>query len=167
VTPRSGSRRTEESLIRAAASGTPGVPLELEPPGKPTGHRPCEQDVTALFHDEPCNGDWVDEPFEGGDCARSQSVTFHDRGIHPLDAVELMLCAAAGVEEARVFQNENGAFDREQGGAALTENRMAGGERVGKARGLARRHRAPPGAAVRKDQEPPRSQLRRRSLAFW
>ena len=78
-----------------------------------------------------------------------------------------MLCAAAGIEETRVFQHENGAFDREQGGAALMENRMAGGERVGKARRLARRHRAPPGAAGRQDQESGKSQLRRRSLAFW
>ena len=143
------------------------MPLEFELPCKPTGHRPGEQYVIGLFHDEPCDGDCVDKPFERGDCTRSQSVTFHDRGIHPLDAVELMLCAAAGIEEPRVFQHENGAFDREQGGAALTENRMAGGERVGKPRGLARRHGAPAGAAVRKDQEPGKSQLRRRSLAFW
>jgi hypothetical protein len=42
---------------------------------------------------------------------------------------------------------------------------MTGSQRLGKARGLARRHCTPAGAAVSEDQETRMGQLRRRSLA--
>src|SRR5512134_815543 len=107
----------------------------------------------------------MNKPFERGDGARPKTGPFHDRGVHPLDTVQLPFGAAAGIEEPGVFKNADGTFDREQRGTSLPENRMACCERLGKARRLSRRHRAPARAAVSENQGTRWGQLRRRSLA--
>lgn len=75
------------------------MPFETEPSGKAPGHRPRQQDMAGLLHDQPCCGDRVKKAFEGSDGTGAKRCPFHDGGVHPLDPVQLPFRAAAGIEE--------------------------------------------------------------------
>ena len=122
--------------------------------------------MVGLLHDEPCCSDGMGEAFEGSDCAGPKPFTFHERGVHPLDPVQLPFRATAGIEESGAFKHADRSFDGEQRRPALPENGMADPQRLGKAGSLGGGHCAPAGAAMSEDQRSGTGQLRRRSLAF-
>ena len=122
--------------------------------------------MVGFLHDEPCCGDGVYEAFEGGNCTGPKRCTFHERGVHPLDPVQLAFRATACIEESGVFKQADRPFDGEESGPSLPENGMAGNQRLSETCSLERRHCAPAGAAVSEDQGSGTGQLRRRSLAF-
>lgn len=141
------------------------MPCQMELPGKFSRQRSGQQYVVGLFHNQPCCDYRMEEAFQGGDRACPQTGSFHNRGVHSLDAVQLPFGATTGIEEAGLFKHLDGPFDGLESRPSLPENRMTGSQRLGKARGLARRHCTPAGAAVSEDQETRMGQLRRRSLA--
>ena len=152
-------------LIRSAASARRGMPFEHEVSCKFSGHRAGQQDMVGLLHDQPSDSDRMDEAFEGSDRARLEPLTFHERSIHPLDAVQLSSRSSPGIEQSGAFEHLDRAFDGEQRAPFLPEHRIAGGQRLGKTRRLARRDRAPARTAMSENQGMRTDQLRRRFLA--
>ena len=131
-----GSPLGEDPRVWAPTGRRGDVPLQLELPSESAGQRPGQQYMLGLFHDKPRDSNRMHEPFEGGDCACPKTGALHNGGVHPLDTVQLSSGAAAGIEQSGIFKNRDGAFDGEQGGPSLPENRMAGGQGLGKARRL-------------------------------
>ena len=123
--------------------------------------------MIGFFHDEPGGGNRMDDAFDRGHSASPKCETFHNRGIHPLYAVQLPLGASSCVEESGRFKEADGALDREDCRTALVKNRIACGKRVGEGGSLALSYRTSAGAAVSKDKRARTGQLRRRSLACW
>ena len=108
------------------------MPFETKPSGKAPGHRPRQQDMAGLLHDQPCCGDGVKEAFEGSDGARAKGRPFHDRGVHPLNPIQLPLGAAACIEEPGCFKHADRPFDRDESRPFLPKNGMADNQRLGK-----------------------------------
>jgi hypothetical protein len=107
------------------------------------------------------------EAFQRSHRTGPETGPLHYRGVHSLDAVQLPLCAATGIEETGLLKKADRDFDRHDSRTSLLENRIAGGEGVGKARRLAPGHWAPAGTAVCQKKGMRTGQLRRRSLACW
>ena len=89
--------------------------FEVELPGKPSSHWSGQQHMFGLFHHKPRCRDGMDKAFEGGDRACSKTGPFHQRGVHPLDPIQLPFRTTAGIEQPGVFKHADGAFDCEQG----------------------------------------------------
>ena len=76
------------------------LPLQLEMACKPARHWAGQQHMIGFFHDEPGGGNRMDDAFDRGHSASPKRGTFHNRGIHPLYAVQLPLGASPCVEES-------------------------------------------------------------------
>lgn len=109
----------------------------------------------------------MDEAFQRSHRPGPETDPFHERGIHPLDAVELPLRAAARIEETGLLKKADRDFDRDYSRTSLLKNRIAGGERIGEAGRLASGYWTPAGTAVCQKKGMRTGQLRRRSLACW
>ncbi len=123
--------------------------------------------MIRFFHHEPGCSDRMDDAFDRGHRARPKIHPLHDGGIHPLHPVELSLGSSPGVEEPRLFENNDGALDSDDRRSALPEDRMASHECLGEAGCLAPGHRATSRASVSEDEGTRTAQLKRRSRAFW
>ena len=88
---------------RGDGGGSNGDFIDLLP-GEGLGAIEGEVDVRRLLHDEPGEGDGVDDGGESGDGAAAQGVAVHDGGLHLDGAVGGEHGAHAGVVVRAVLQ---------------------------------------------------------------
>ena len=125
-----------------------------------------EQDMRCVLHHQTGGGNRVEDPFDRGDRASSELRPFHDRGIHPLHAIELAIRPSSCVEQTGLLEKTDRAFDGDEGRASLLKNGITDDERIGQAGGLRRRHASKAGASVGKNEGSGTGQLRSRSRTW-
>ena len=96
--------------------------------------------MVRFFHDQAGRRYWVRDPFDRGDGSGFEVGPFHDRGIHPLHPIQLVICSSSCVEQSRLLQETDRTFNSGQGRASLREDAVAGRDRIGQTGGLRRRH---------------------------
>ena len=125
-----------------------------------------EQDVRGVLHDQTGGGNRVENSFDRGDRASSKLRPFHDRGVHPLHAIELAIRPSPCVKQTGLFQETDRTFDGDQGRASLLKNGITDDERIGQAGGLRRRHTSKTCASMGKNEGNGTGQLRSKSRTW-
>jgi hypothetical protein len=132
---------------------------------KPRGRRSHEQYMIRVFHDQAGRRNRVHDPFDRGDGSGFEVHPFHDRGVHPLHSVQLTIRSSSCIEQSRLFQETDRAFNGDQRRTSPRENGVGSRERISQASGLQRRQASKTGASVDKNERTGIGQLRRRSRA--
>ena len=125
-----------------------------------------EQDVRGVLHDQAGGGNRMENTFDGSDRAGSELRPFHDRGVHPLHAIELAIRPSTCVKQTGLFQQTDGTFDGDEGRASLLKNGITDDERIGQAGGLCRRHASKACASMSKNEGSGTGQLRSKSRTW-
>jgi hypothetical protein len=101
------------------------MPFKFEMASKPSGLRADKQHMKCVLHDQACSSDRMDNALNGGYSAGLQALSFHDRCIHPLHAIELQLGSVPGIKEPTVFEHSDGLLDGKECRATSFEPRIA------------------------------------------
>lgn len=125
-----------------------------------------DQDVRCVIHDQTGGCNRVQDAFDRSDRAGAELRPFHDRGVHPLYAIELAIRPSSCVKQAGLLQQTDRAFDGNDGRASLLKNGIADDERIGQAGGLRLRHTSKAGASVGKNEGSGTGQLRSKSRTW-
>ena len=99
--------------------------LQLEVSGEGCSWRPDQQNMMRLLHDQSRCGNRMEDAFDGRHGPGTQFASFHDRGIHPSDPVELNPRPLSRVEEPALFQDANSVFYGKQRGTVSIQLMIA------------------------------------------
>ena len=108
--------------------------------------------MARLFQDQAGCRNRVHDPFDRGDGSGFEVGPFHDCGIHTLHPVQLAIRASSRVEQSRLFQETDRRFNRDEGRTSLSENAIAGRDRIGQTADLRRCQTPGTGASVSKNE---------------
>jgi hypothetical protein len=93
--------------------------------GKSSSLRADKQHMRCVLHDQARSSNRMEDAFNRGHSAGLQALSFHDRCIHPLYAIELQLGSVPGIKEPPALEHSDGLLDGKECRAATIQQMIA------------------------------------------